>query len=100
MTRRSASLGMLVAVMAAWPALEAPAAELPIRKPGLWEMNLLRTGADTSLPALTMQHCTDETTDKDMATASSPLSNEICSKHDLQQTANGYVSDSVCTVAG
>jgi hypothetical protein len=91
---------MLAAVMEAWPALAAQAAELPLRKPGLWEMNLVRTGTDTSLPALTMQHCTDETTDKDMATASSPLSNEICSKHDLQQTATGYVSDSICTVAG
>ena len=80
------------------PAFGAQAAELPICKTGLWEMKLVRVGVP--LPEMTMQHCTDETTDKDMATASSPLSREICSKRDISQTATGYVSDSVCTVAG
>src|SRR6202030_3075083 len=49
---------------------------------------------------MTMHHCTDETTDKDMATASSPLSKEICSKRDIARTATRYVSDSECSVAG
>ncbi len=80
------------------PAFDAGAVELPLRKSGLWEMKLVRTGS--ALPEMTMQHCTDETTDKDMATASSPLSKEICSKRDVQQTATGYVTNSVCGVAG
>ena len=47
-----------------------------------------------------MQHCTDETTDKEMSTAFSPMAKEICSKRDIQKTATGYVSDSVCGVGG
>jgi hypothetical protein len=47
-----------------------------------------------------MQHCTDPTTDKEMSDSVSPLAKQICSKRDIQKTATGYVSDSVCTVAG
>ena len=71
--------------------------ELPIRKAGLWEMKVLRTGSP--VPDMTMQHCTDATTDKQMSTSFSP-SKDICSKQDIQKTATGYVSDSVCGVAG
>ena len=52
------------------------------------------------MPEMTMQHCTDETTDKEMSTAFSPMGKEMCSKQDIQKTATGYVSDSVCGVAG
>ena len=51
------------------------------------------------MPDMTMQHCTDATTDKQMSTSFSP-GKEICAKQDIQKTATGYVSDSVCTVAG
>ena len=47
-----------------------------------------------------MQHCTDETTDKEMSTAFSPMSKEVCSKQNIQKTATGYVTDSVCSMAG
>jgi hypothetical protein len=30
----------------------------------------------------------------------SPLAKQICSKQDVVKTATGYVSDSICTVAG
>ena len=49
---------------------------------------------------MTMQHCTDETTDKEMSTAFSPMGKEMCSKQDIVKTATGYVSDSICNVAG
>jgi hypothetical protein len=98
MTRQLVSLWLGASLIALCPAFEAHAAELPARKTGLWEMKLARSG--NLIPELTMQHCTDETTDKDLAIAASPLSKEICSKRDLQQTATGYVSDSVCSVAG
>jgi Protein of unknown function (DUF3617) len=85
-------------VLALLPAAKAGAGELPIRKAGLWEMKIIKTGS--TLPAMTMQHCTDETTDKEMSTAFAPMSKEICSKKDVEQTAAGYTSDSVCSVAG
>jgi hypothetical protein len=85
-------------LLALLPAREAGAVETPVRKAGLWEMKMLRTGSP--LPEMTMQHCTDETTDKAMSTTFSPVSKEVCSKNDIQQTATGYVADSVCNVAG
>jgi Protein of unknown function (DUF3617) len=78
--------------------ISAGAVELPVRKAGLWEMKVQNAGAPK--PEMTMQQCTDETTDKDMSTSFSPMAKEICSKQDIQKTATGYVSDSVCGVAG
>ena len=77
--------------------ISAGAVELPVRKAGLWEMKVLSGG---STPEMTMQQCTDETTDKDMSTAMSPVAKEMCSKQDIQKTATGYLSDSVCGIAG
>jgi Protein of unknown function (DUF3617) len=89
---------LAVCVLALSPAPKAGAAELPIRKAGLWEMKIIKTGS--TLPEMTMQHCTDETTDKEMSTAFAPMSKSTCSKKDVEQTATGYTSDSVCSVAG
>jgi hypothetical protein len=52
------------------------------------------------MPEMTMQHCTDATTDRQMNNMVSPMAQQICSKQDIQKTATGYVSDSVCSVAG
>jgi hypothetical protein len=79
-------------------AVPAHADDLPRRKPGLWEMKVLKIGS--SLPELTMQHCTDATTDKDMANSVSPIAKQICSRQDVKKTATGYVTDAVCSVAG
>src|SRR5271169_3206385 len=96
--KRLPSFCLSIGLLAVLPALEARAAELPLRKAGLWEMKMVRSGSP--LPEMTMQHCTDATTDKDMATASSPMAKEICSRRDTQQTATGYVADAVCSTAG
>jgi hypothetical protein len=71
---------------------------MPVRKAGLWEMKMLRTGSPA--PDMTMQHCTDETTDKEMSTTFSPMAKEVCSKNDIQKTATGYVADSLCSIGG
>ncbi len=78
--------------------VSAGAVELPVRKAGLWEMKVQNAGAPK--PEMTMQQCTDETTDKDMSTSFSPMAKEMCSKQDIQKTSTGYVSDSVCGIAG
>jgi len=98
MTRQLRLFVLGSCLLALMPAPDAAAAEMPLRKPGLWEMKLVRPGSP--LPEMTMQHCTDETTDKEMSTTFSPMSKEVCSKRDIQQTATGYVSDSVCSVGG
>jgi hypothetical protein len=85
-------------VLAPLAAPEAGAVEAPVRKAGLWEMKVVRTGSP--MPEMTMQHCTDEAVDKAMSTGFADTSNETCSKRDIQKTATGYVSDSVCSIAG
>jgi hypothetical protein len=98
MSRQLAAICWASCLLAVLPAVEAGAQETPVRKPGLWEMKIVRTGM--TLPELTMQHCTDEATDKAMNTGLAPAAKESCSKHDIQKTATGYVSDSVCTIGG
>ena len=97
MTRQLLSFVSMLGLLALLPAADALAVELPVRKAGLWEMKMVRTGS--SVPDMTMQHCTDATTDKQMSTSFSP-GKETCAKQDIQKTATGYVSDSVCSVAG
>jgi Protein of unknown function (DUF3617) len=97
MTRHLVSLCLAVFLVAAGSALEALAVDLPLRKAGLWQMKVVRAG---SVPEMTMQQCTDATTDKDMASAFSPMADEVCSKRDIRQTATGYTSDAVCKIAG
>jgi hypothetical protein len=98
MMRQMFSLGLALGLLALVPASGARADDLPIRKAGLWEMKVMRTGSP--MPDMTMQQCTDETTDKEMSTAFAPMSKDICSKKDIQKTAAGYVTDSVCGMAG
>jgi hypothetical protein len=98
MTRQLLSICLGSCLLAPMPALEARAAELPVRKAGLWELKMVRAGSP--MPEMTMQHCTDETTDKAMTASGSPMAKEICSKHDILQTATGYATDSVCSVSG
>ncbi|MDB5654824.1 MAG: hypothetical protein JWQ94_2437 [Tardiphaga sp.] len=90
---------LLVLTAAALGAVSAAAAvELPSRKSGLWELKMLRAGSGT--PEVTMQHCTDAATDKQMTANFSPMAKQNCSKNDTQQTATGYVTDSVCSFGG
>jgi hypothetical protein len=98
MTRQLLSFALLLGVSASLPVHSARADELPIRKAGLWEMKVMRAGAPS--PDMTMQQCSDETTDREMSTALSPMAKDICTKKDITKTASGYVSDSVCGMAG
>ena len=98
MTRQLLSFGSALGLLALLPALDARAVEMPTRKAGLWEMKVVRTGSP--MPEMTMQHCTDASTDKEMSQTFSPMTKDMCSKQDIQKTATGYVSDSVCGIAG
>ena len=98
MTRQLLSFCVGVCLLSLLPAPAARAVELPARKAGLWEMKVVRTGSP--MPEMTMQHCTDAATDKEMGATFGPQTKDICSKQDIQKTATGYVSDSVCAIAG
>ncbi len=98
MTRELAAWSLGVGLLLALPANLARADDLPTRKAGLWEIKMVNTGSP--LPAMAMQHCTDETVDKEMSNLASPMAKQICSKQDIVKTATGYASDSVCSVGG
>jgi uncharacterized protein DUF3617 len=87
---------LAICLLTVLPVFDAGAVEMPTRKAGLWEMKVLRAGSP--VPETTMQHCTDETTDKEMSSTFSPMTKDLCSKQDIARTATGYVSDSVCKV--
>ncbi len=96
--RELAARALGLVLLLSMPADAVRADELPIRKAGLWEMKMIRTGSP--MPDLAMQHCTDETVDKQMHNMVSPMAKQICSRQDVRKTASGYVADSVCSVAG
>jgi hypothetical protein len=98
MMRLFVSMCLASCLLALLPVPDARAVEMPTRKAGLWEMKVVRTGSP--MPEMTMQHCTDQNTDKEMSSTFSPMSKEMCSKQDIQKTATGYVTDSVCAVGG
>jgi hypothetical protein len=98
MKRLLLSLSMGCVALAALFAGRAIAEDLPTRKAGLWEMKVVKTGS--SIPDMSMQHCTDETTDKDMNNMVSPMAKQMCAKQDIKKTGTGYVGDSVCSVGG
>jgi hypothetical protein len=79
-------------------ALPALAAELPSRKPGLWEIKI---GIDNRNAAgTTMRQCIDAATDHAMQSSAGPLAQTACPKLDMQRTSNGITIDSTCTFAG
>jgi hypothetical protein len=88
------------ALLFALPALDASGEELRARKAGLWEMTVLMSNSE---PAVTMQNCTDETTDEETKSLFAPFAKQVCPKKDVLQktaTATGYVIDSVCSGVG
>jgi hypothetical protein len=96
MTRRRAALNMACGMLLVLYAPGAVAEELPLRKPGLWELKTVKTGS--GFPEMTIQHCTDEATDKDLNASVSPLAKQACAQQDIRKTATGYVADAVCKV--
>ena len=77
MTRHALSLASAACLLALLPAGAAFAEELPIRKAGLWEMKMVRSGG--AIPETTLQHCTDAITDRRMS-GSFSAGRETCSQ--------------------
>jgi hypothetical protein len=74
----------------------ANAAELPARKPGLWEIKM----SFSNRGGQTVQQCIDASTDAMLLSSAGPFAQAACSKRDVQRTGDGMVMDSTCTVGG
>jgi hypothetical protein len=71
------------------------AAELPNRKPGLWEIT-----AGIGERAVKMRQCIDAATDHALQTRGGAAPQGDCSKRDVQKAGNTMAIDSVCTFGG
>ena len=86
---------VILVLLGAAPTL---AAELPSRKPGLWEIKIGIENRNAAGP--TMRQCIDAATDQAMQSNAGPIAQQTCAKRDVQRTPNGITIDSTCTVAG
>jgi Protein of unknown function (DUF3617) len=76
----------------------APAAELPSRKPGLWQV---KTNIENSnAPARVIRQCIDAATDQMMQSSAGPFAPAACPRRDVQTSENSIKIDSSCTVGG
>jgi hypothetical protein len=81
--------------------VSAMAAELPARKPGLWEIKTSIPNAPQNAQQMSIRECIDASTDKAMQeNAGSPNAARQCSQRDIQRSGDTVTIDSTCTVAG
>lgn len=76
------------------------AADMPMRKSGLWEIKMGNTIDGQKMPGpMTMQICIDQSKD-DMTADPKDMQDmrKQCSKMDMKRTGSGMDIDSVCTV--
>jgi hypothetical protein len=92
--RLSRATSILVLISAV-PAL---AAELPSRKPGLWQVKT--SIGSSNAPALMIQQCIDATTDQMMQSSAGPFSPAVCPERAVQRSENSITIDSTCAVGG
>jgi hypothetical protein len=71
-------------------------ANMPKRKPGLWEMQTTGMGGQ----AQTMKLCLDADTDQAMYKMGAQMSGHMCSKFDINVQGTTVVSDAVCKLDG
>jgi hypothetical protein len=74
----------------------ALAAELPSRKPGLWEVKMSIEGRNA--PPQVIRQCIDAATDQMMQSSAGPYSAAVCPKRDVQRSADSITIDSICTI--
>jgi Protein of unknown function (DUF3617) len=92
--RLSRSISLLVLIYA----MPVSAAELPSRKPGLWQV---KTSIESSnAPSRVIQQCIDAATDQMLQSSAGPFAPAACPERDVQRSENSITIDSICTVGG
>jgi hypothetical protein len=92
--RRAAAISILAVI----GALPAPAAELPSRKAGLWEVTM--NFENRNMPARVVQQCIDAATDQMMQSGAGSSTQAACAKRDVQRSGSTITIDATCTVGG
>lgn len=76
----------------------ASAAELPSRKPGLWQVKTSIEGDHA--PDRVIQQCIDAATDQMMQSSAGPFAPAACPERDVQRSENSTTIDFICAVGG
>ena len=87
----------LNAVFALLFATYAEAADLPARKPGLWEV---KTTIEGHGRGVTVQQCIDAATDQMLQSSAGPFSAPACPEREVKKSDNGMTIDSRCSFNG
>ena len=92
---RLAGAASFLVLIVAMPAL---AAELPSRKPGLWQVttSIENSGA----PVRVIQQCIDASTDQMLQSNAGPFAPAACPGREVKSAADSVTIDSTCTVGG
>ena len=98
MMQRSLGFSICALTLLASASALAASVEMPLRKAGLWEIHMQHEGS--KLPDVAIQQCTSEAIDREFTSEFAPAAKQNCTKNDIQKTATGYVSDSVCAGGG
>ena len=81
-------------LLALLPALQARAVEIPVRKPGLWEVSMNREKA----PAHVSRLCIDAATEVRTRKMGQADTAGLCSRHEVSRSGNIVTTDSVCRI--
>ena len=73
------------------------AAELPARKPGMWEVKTSIEGSGA--PARVVRQCIDAATDQMLQSSAGPFSPAACLQRSVQRLPESVIIDSTCVVA-
>jgi hypothetical protein len=84
---------LIIALADALPAL---AADLPSRKPGLWEITTTIEGRNP--PTQILKQCIDQATDQMTLSIAGPFSAAVCPKREIKSSGNSMTVDSACTI--
>jgi hypothetical protein len=79
-------------------AVPALSAELPSRKPGLWEVRTSIENVDA--PVRVIRQCIDAATDQMLQSIAGPFNPASCPERNVQSSANSTTIDFKCTVGG
>jgi hypothetical protein len=84
---------LIIALVNAGPAL---AADLPARKPGLWEIKTTIDGRNP--PTQVIKQCIDAATDQMTLSVAGPFSPGVCPKRKVKSSGDSITVDSTCMI--
>lgn len=89
-------VGILLCSLAIMPALVEAQANIPVRKPGLWEVKV--SSPQKGGKTMTSQQCIDENTDSLLLQRGQDAADSVCSKNTVRSEDGRLVAEAVCKI--